>query len=45
MGDAAAWERAGAADVDMTSLAPWLLSSSAQGQDERDAAIFEGRAA
>ena len=40
--------RAGAADVDLTSNPPWeltLLSSSAQGLDEGDATMFEGRAA
>ena len=40
--------RAGATDVDLTSNRPGemaLLSSSAQGLDERDAAMFEGRAA
>ena len=37
--------RAGAADVDLTSYPPGestLLSSSAQGLDERDAEMFEG---
>ena len=37
--------RAGAADFDLTSHPPGemtLLSSSAQGLDERDAAMFEG---
>ena len=40
--------RAGAADVDLKSNRPGemaLLSSSAQGLDERDVAMFEGRAA
>ena len=41
--------RAGATDVDLTSNRPGgemtLLSSSAQGLDERDAEMFEGRAA
>ena len=40
--------RAGAADVDLKSHSPGemtLLSSSAQGLDERDVAMFEGRAA
>ena len=40
--------RAGATDVNLTSNRPGkmtLLSSSAQGLDERDAAMFEGRAA
>ena len=40
--------RAGATDVDLTSNRPremTLLSSSAQELDERDAAMFEGRAA
>ena len=39
--------RAGAAHVDLTSHPPWeltLLSSSPQGLDEGDAAMFEGRA-
>ena len=39
---------AGAADVDLNSDPPWalaLLSSSPQGLDERDAEMFEGRAA
>ena len=43
------WGRADAVDVDLTSHPPGemalLLSSSAQGLDERDAAMFEGRAA
>ena len=40
--------RADAVDVDLKSHPPWettLLSSSVQGLDERDAAMFEGRAA
>ena len=40
--------RAGAVDVDLTSHPPWevtLLSSSVPGLDERDAGMFEGRAA
>ena len=40
--------RSGAADVDLTSHPPWelmLLSSSTQGLDARDAAMFKGRAA
>ena len=40
--------RAGATDVDLTSHPPGemtLLSSFAQGLDERDAVMFEGRAA
>ena len=40
--------RAGALDVELMSNQPeemTLLSSSAQGLDERDAAMFEGRAA
>ena len=40
--------RADAVDVDLTLNRPGemvLLSSSAQGLDERDAAMFEGRAA
>ena len=39
--------RAGATDVDLTSHRPGemaLLSSSAQELDERDVAMFEGRA-
>ena len=39
--------RAGAVDVDLKSHQPGertLLSSSAQGIDEKDAAMFEGRA-
>ena len=40
--------RADAVDVDLTSNPSWemtLLSWSVQGLDERDAAMFEGRAA
>ena len=40
--------RVDAVDVDLMSHPSWemtLLSSSVQGLDERDASIFEGRAA